>query len=54
VLDAVYTALLARGVVARPAGRSLIIAPPLIVTAAEVEEICRRVGQALDDASAAH
>lgn len=54
VLNAVYTALLARGVVARPAGRSLIIAPPLIVSAAEVEEICRRVGLALDDALAAH
>ncbi len=46
---AVYEALLARGVVARPAGRNVIIAPPLIVQPAEIDEICARLGQALDD-----
>ncbi|MEX2480479.1 MAG: aminotransferase class III-fold pyridoxal phosphate-dependent enzyme, partial [Gammaproteobacteria bacterium] len=53
VLTKVYEALLERGVVARPAGRSLVVAPPLIVKAAEIDEICRRVGLALDDAQIA-
>ena len=44
----VYEALLEAGVVARPAGRSLIVAPPLIVQPSEIEEICRRIGLALD------
>jgi len=48
----VYEALLDAGVVARPAGRSLILAPPLIVQPAEIDEICRRVGRALDGALA--
>ena len=52
VLERVYGALLARGVVARPTSRSLVIAPPLIIRADEVEEICRRVALALDDALA--
>lgn len=52
VLERVYRALLARGVVARPTSRSLVIAPPLIIRADEVEEICRRVALALDDALA--
>ena len=50
VLERVYAALLARGVVARPAGRSLVVAPPLIVSASEIDEICTRIGDALDDA----
>ncbi|MGE3482838.1 MAG: aminotransferase class III-fold pyridoxal phosphate-dependent enzyme [Gammaproteobacteria bacterium] len=45
----VYEALLDLGVVARPAGRSLVIAPPLIVQATEIDEICTRVGKALDE-----
>jgi 4-aminobutyrate---pyruvate transaminase len=45
----VYDALLARGVIVRPAGRSIVIAPPLIVTAGEIDEICDRVGLALND-----
>lgn len=53
VMTAVYQALLERGVVARAAGRSLVLAPPLIVTAAEVEEICRRLALALDDVARA-
>lgn len=44
----VYDALLAQGVVARPAGRSLIIAPPLVIQASEVDEICARLARALD------
>jgi len=43
----VYEALFDLGVVARPAGRSLVIAPPLIVQRSEIDEICRRVGKAL-------
>ncbi|MFZ4383298.1 MAG: aminotransferase, partial [Sandarakinorhabdus sp.] len=48
---AVYQALLELGVVARPAGRSLVIAPPLIVKEAEVEEICARLARALEIAA---
>lgn len=44
----VYRALLDLGVVARPAGRSLVIAPPLIVRRDEIDEICARLGRALD------
>ena len=50
LLERVYAKLLERGVVARPAGRSLIIAPPLVIKAEEIDEICQRVGLALDDA----
>jgi len=46
---AVYAALLERGVVGRPAGRSLVLAPPLIVQANEIDEICTRLELALDD-----
>ena len=49
VMLAVYENLLERGVVSRPAGRNVVIAPPLIVQADEIDEICRRVGLALDD-----
>ena len=52
VLERVYSALLKRGVVARPAGRSLVLAPPLIVQPDEIDEICRPLGLALDDALA--
>ena len=45
----VYEALLDRGVIVRPAGRNIIIAPPLIVTEAEIDTICERIGLALDD-----
>jgi 4-aminobutyrate--pyruvate transaminase len=45
---AVNAALFERGVVGRAAGRSLVIAPPLIVTAAEIDEIGLRLAQALD------
>ena len=49
---AVYEALLERGVVTRPAGRSVVIAPPLIVQPDEIDEICARVSLALDDVTA--
>ena len=45
---AVHASLLEHGVVGRPAGRSLVIAPPLIVQANEIDEICDRIGKALD------
>lgn len=47
--NAVYQALLARGVVTRPAGRNVLIAPPLIITESEVDEIVDRLALALDD-----
>jgi len=50
---AVYSALLDAGVIARCAGRNLVIAPPLIVQAGEIDEICRRLGRALDQVLAA-
>lgn len=53
VLRAVYDAGLDEGLVLRPAGRSLVIAPPLIITADEVDEIVRRLTVALDRALAA-
>lgn len=49
IATAIYNALLARGVIVRPAGRSIVIAPPLITTANEIDEICDRVSLALDD-----
>lgn len=52
VLGRVYEAALDEGLVGRPAGRSLVIAPPLIVDAGEIDEIVRRVGVALDKAEA--
>jgi len=47
----VYQALLELGVVGRPAGRSLVLAPPLIVKAAEIDEICARLARALEMAA---
>ena len=44
----VYERVLDAGVVTRPAGRSLVIAPPLIVQEAEIDEICERIARALD------
>ncbi len=45
----VYNNLLDKGVVTRPAGRSVIIAPPLIIEAHEVDELIERVGESLDN-----
>ena len=44
----VYNELLELGVVTRPAGRSIVMAPPLIVQGSEIDEIVLRVGKALD------
>ena len=49
VAAAVFNALIDRGVVARCAGRSVVFAPPLIIKPDEIDEICARVGLALDD-----
>ncbi|MGR8921241.1 MAG: aminotransferase class III-fold pyridoxal phosphate-dependent enzyme [Gammaproteobacteria bacterium] len=48
VATAVYDTLLELGMIVRPAGRSIVIAPPLIVRPEEVDEIVGRVGVALD------
>ncbi|MGY9071471.1 MAG: aminotransferase family protein [Acidimicrobiales bacterium] len=52
VLELVYQAAYDEGLVMRPAGRSLVIAPPLIINSDEVDEIVRRVGVSLDRATA--
>jgi adenosylmethionine-8-amino-7-oxononanoate aminotransferase len=39
---------LAIGMIARPAGRSLVIAPPLIVQPKEIDDIVSRVSTVLD------
>ncbi len=44
----VFDALLGAGVVGRNTGRSLVIAPPLIVQQSEIDEICDRLARALD------
>ena len=54
VTMAVYEALLDHGVVTRPAGRNVIIAPPLIIQGSEIDEIVARVGKALDQVDARH
>jgi 4-aminobutyrate--pyruvate transaminase len=43
-----YKKLLDVGMIARPAGRSLVIAPPLIVKAEEIDDIVSRVSAVLD------
>jgi len=48
VCEEVYSVLLDAGVVARATGRSLVLAPPLIVQASEIDEIVRRLQRALD------
>lgn len=44
----VYQALMDAGVVGRPTGRSVVLAPPLIVQPDEIDEIVLRMGKALD------
>ena len=48
----VYRALLDLGVVARPTGRSLVFAPPLIVEPWEIDEMCARLARALEHVAA--
>ncbi len=43
ICEEVYAVLFEAGVVARPAGRSLIFAPPLIIQASEIDEIIKRL-----------
>ena len=45
----VYESLLEQGVVSHPAGRNIVIAPPLIVRDFEVDEIVARIGRSLED-----
>lgn len=40
------------GLVVRVVGDRLVFAPPLIIEAAEIEEIAERFGRALDDVAA--
>ena len=49
IAQLVYDALLQRGVIVRPAGRSIVIAPPLIIENDEIDVICERISLALDD-----
>ena len=44
----VYNDLLDKGVVTRPAGRSVVIAPPLIIQPQEVDDIVERIGESLN------
>jgi 4-aminobutyrate--pyruvate transaminase len=44
----VYENMMNAGVVVRHTGRSILIAPPLITTASEIDEICDRLVRALD------
>ena len=50
---AAYDAGVERGVLTRPIGESLVMAPPLIITEAEITELVRRLRSALDDTLAA-
>ncbi|HIE83047.1 MAG TPA: aminotransferase class III-fold pyridoxal phosphate-dependent enzyme, partial [Dehalococcoidia bacterium] len=43
-----YQKLLDAGLIARPAGRSIVIAPPLIIKPEEVDDIISRVSTVLD------
>jgi adenosylmethionine-8-amino-7-oxononanoate aminotransferase len=46
---AAYEAGVERGVLVRPIGESLVMAPPLVITEAEITELARRLRRALDD-----
>jgi len=48
VASRVYENLLKAGVVVRLTGRNIVIAPPLVITESEVDEICDRLLRALD------
>lgn len=54
VAAAVCDAMLDLGVVTRPAGRSVVIAPPLIIQGSEIDEIVLRMGKALDMVQSSH
>jgi 4-aminobutyrate--pyruvate transaminase len=44
----IYEAGLEAGVIVRPLAGCLVVAPPLIITQAEIEELGRRLTRALD------
>ena len=46
----VFECMLDEGVIVRQAGRNIVIAPPLIIEPSEIDEICDRLGRALDAA----
>ncbi len=46
---AAYEAAIERGVLVRPIGDSLVMAPPLIIREAEITELAHRLRRALDD-----
>lgn len=48
VAGQVFENVLKAGVVVRHTGRSIVIAPPLIITESEIDEICDRLIRALD------
>jgi len=48
IANAVYEKVLEAGVVVRPTARGILIAPPLIIKADEIDEICDRLFRALD------
>lgn len=50
---AVYAAGLAEGIIVRPLARSIVMAPPLIITLDEIAELERRLTRALDTVLAA-
>lgn len=50
----VYEAGLAQGVIVRPLAGCFVMAPPLIITAAEIDELGRRVRAALDSVLASN
>jgi len=48
IAKAIYEAGLEAGVILRPLAGTLVLAPPLIITAAEIAELGRRIRAALD------
>ena len=50
---AVHDAGVEQGILVRPIGDSIVMAPPLIITEAEIGELTRRLRRALDDVLAA-
>jgi 4-aminobutyrate--pyruvate transaminase len=53
ISKAVYEAGLENGIIVRPLAGCIVMAPPLIITEAEIDELARRLGAALDQVLAA-
>jgi putrescine aminotransferase len=47
------THMFAAGIIMRAVGERMIVAPPLVMTRAEIDEMVQRIGQALDATMAA-